>query len=63
MKARDVLTILGTVLFIVGDEMKTNGESAIEWRIGRYAMASGMALLGARAVPQLNRATKPKRKP
>lgn len=55
MKARDLLTILGTILFLLGDDMKTNGKTELEWRIGRWSGLVGVALLGSRAVPQLNR--------
>lgn len=60
MKARDLLTLLGTVLFLVGDDMKTNGKTDMEWRLGRYAGLAGVALLGTRGVSALDRTKRPK---
>jgi len=59
MKARDILTAIGLALLALGPELQMEGGTPLEWRLGRYARLVGVALLGSRAVPALNRSTQP----
>ncbi len=59
MNLRNFLTLLGTALFALGDEMKTNGKTEMEWRVGRYASVVGVVLIGARGVPEKARRKTP----
>ena len=61
MKTRDILTLVGAALLALGPELQTEGGTALEWRLGRYARILGVVLLGSRAVPQLNKAKPTKR--
>lgn len=50
MTARNLLTLIGSILLALGPALKSNGGTELEWRLGEYAGIIGGLLVGARAV-------------